>query len=196
MFGKTPGFRIAFRIVFLVAALLIALYLKYNFSASGIYRNVINQNGYQVFEIQKPIHFSTFIKPSWIPTKENEVLKVNEDIAEVSNVNIVLESVIYRENDIYFNFDAKQLIEHSKGEILANYVLNPDGTCTTYTPRNGFHIYNKNNEIDVGQTGFGPDSKFSFGIDLENYNSIKDGFTFVYNGSILYGYSKINWQHF
>ncbi len=45
----------------------------------------------------------------------------------------------------------------------------------------------------VGQRGFGPDSKFSFGISINYYEDIKDGFYLEYNGSVLYEYSLINY---
>jgi hypothetical protein len=163
------------------------------FSEKGIYNNVINQNGYEVYEIQKPIQFTVFIDPSWIPTKENEVIELNEEIAKVSNVGIVLKSVMHRGNDIYFNFDDIPYITFEKGEFLHNYEINEDGTSTTFSLSDGYYMYKKDGaEILVGQRGIGPSARFSFGINIEFYDQITDGFYLDYKGSILYGYAKVH----
>jgi hypothetical protein len=100
---------------------------------------------------------------------------------------------MHRGNDIYFNLDARQFINYGSGEFLYNYILNEDGTATSYNLSDSFNIYdNENTKIDVGQRGFGPGSKFSFGINIEYYDVITDGFTLEYNGSILYGYSLVD----
>ena len=90
-----------------------------------------------------------------------------------------------------YNFDAKQFINNDSGEFLYNDILNEDGTATSYNLWDAFNIYNNNTKIDVGQRGYGPGSKFSFGINIENYDVIKDGFTLKFNGGILYGYSNL-----
>jgi hypothetical protein len=99
-------------------------------------------------------------------------------------------NVIHRGHDIYFNFDAIPLIKYEEGKFLYNAELNEDGTTTSYSNVAGFKFTNKDKiSIEVGQRGFGPEAKFSFGIDVDDYDLIKDGFTFEYNSSILYGYS-------
>lgn len=183
-------------ILILVAfiAVLAAVLLYVNkYSKDGIYNNVLNQEGYKIYEIQKPVHFTTFIDPDWIPAEENEVIELNKEISQIGNVKIIIESVMHRENDIYFNFDAIPYITYEEGEFLYNATFNEDGTTTSYSDFAGYHIYKKDNmDIDVGQRGSGPNSKFSFGIDIENYDLIADGFNFEYNSSILYGYSLLN----
>lgn len=158
-------------------------------SKEGIFNNVLNQDGYTTYEIRKPVTFTAYIESTWIPRNENEVIELNKEIGKVGKVGILLESVMHRGNDIYFNFDAKQFINNDSGEFLYNAILNEDGTETSYNLWDAFNIYNNNTKIDVGQRGYGPGSKFSFGINIENYDIIKDGFTLDYKGSILYGYS-------
>lgn len=154
---------------------------------------MLNQQGYTVYEILNPVNFTGFIESSWIPMKENEQYELNKSISKVGNVEIILESVINRENDIYFNFDAIPFIQYKEGEFLYHGIINEDGTATSYFNINGFEIYNnKDIKIEVGQRGIGPDSKFSFGIDKDNYDLIAEGFTLEYQSSILYGYSIIN----
>lgn len=80
-------------------------------------------------------------------------------------------------------------IDYNYEEFLSHYILNDDGTATSYTLSDAFSIYGKNSKIDVGQRGFGPNSKFSFGINIENYDAITEGFTLKYSGSVLYEYS-------
>lgn len=179
-------------LTFVVALFGFAIYNN-QFSEKGIYNNVINQNGYEVYEIQKPIQFTVFVDPTWIPTKENEVITLNEEIARVGKVGIVLKSVMHRGNDIYFNFDDLPYITFEKGEFLESFEINEDGTFTTYSLIDGFYLYeNEGTEILVGQRGVGPSSKFSFGINIEYYDQITDGFYLDYKGSILYGYTKVH----
>lgn len=167
------------------------IFYKNYVSKEGIYNNVLKRDGYKIHEIQKPANFTAYIESAWIPKDENEVIELDKEIGKVDKVGILLESVIHRGNDIYFNFDANQFINYDSGQFLTNYILNEDGSVTTYNSPDSFNIYN-NTKIDVGQTGFGPDSKFSFGIDIEVYDAIKDGFTLEYDGSILYGYSLVD----
>lgn len=178
-------------IIFLLITISI-IYYNINFSRSGIYKNVLNQKGYTVVELKKPVYFKSFIESSWIPKEENEIIKPNKEIAKIGNISIIIESIMRRDNDIYFNFDAIPYIKYKEGEFLYNNTINKDGTFTSYSNFTGFHIENTKNEIiDVGQRGFGPDSMFSFGINLDKYEDIKDGFTFEYNSSIIYSYTRI-----
>lgn len=177
--------------IFLVFLITVLLY-EFKFSEKAIYNNAVKQNGYKLFEILKPAHFTASIDPNWIPTNENEVLKLNKEVGEVGNVKIIIESVTHRGNDIYFNFDAKQFIKYNSGEFFSNDEINEDGTFTSYNLIDSFRISNKDTIIDIGQRGWGPSAKFSFGINIENYDLISDGFTLEYNGSILYGYSLVD----
>lgn len=180
-------------IVFFIVILISVIFYKNNLSKEGIYNNVLNYDGYKIYEVQKPVNFTAYIEPTWIPKNENEVIELNKEIAKVGNVEILLENIMHRGNDIYFNLDARQFINYSSGEFLYNYILNEDGTATSYNLSDSFNIYdNENTKIDVGQRGFGPGSKFSFGINIEYYDVITDGFTLEYNGSILYGYSLVD----
>lgn len=176
-------------IVFFIVVLISVILYKNNLSKAGIYNNVLNHDGYKIYEVQKPVNFTAYIEPTWIPKNENEVIELNREIAKIGKVGILLETIVHRGNDIYFNFDARQFINYNSGEFLSNYILHEDGTVTSYHLSDSFNVYDKNTKIDVGQRGFGPDSKFSFGINIENYDVIADGFTLEYNGSILYGYS-------
>lgn len=181
------------KIIYLCSILTIiisVIYYRSIFDQDLIYKNVRNQKGYELYEIEKPIHFSCNVNSEWIPAKENDVIQLDKVIGKVGNVEILLENVMHRGNDIFFNFDAIPYIKYDKGEFLANYIFNNDGTATTYNLMDSFRVYNKKGRIDVGQKGFGPMSKVSFGIDIENYDQIVDGFTVDYNGSILYGYVK------
>ncbi|NMA68893.1 MAG: hypothetical protein GX958_05695, partial [Desulfitobacterium sp.] len=134
-------------------------------SEEAILNNVLNGNNYKIYEIQKPNTFTTYIEPTWIPKNENQAIKLNKEVSKVGQVGILLENVMHRGNDIYFNFDAKQFINDDSGEFLMHYIFNEDGTATSYHLANAFNIYdNKNNKINVvGQKGYGPIAKFSFG---------------------------------
>lgn len=179
-------------IVFFIAA----LFYESRYSKNVIYKRVLKQDGYNVYEIEKPIHFTAFIEPDWIPAKENEEIKLNKEIGKVGNVKIVIESVMNRGDfgqDIYFNFDAIPYLTYEEGEFLYNSTFNDDGTNTSYSNFTGYHLYGKDKtDIEVGQRGIGPGSKISFGVDMEYYDLITEGFYFEYNSSILYGYTLKN----
>ncbi|MCB8817072.1 hypothetical protein [Desulfosporosinus shakirovi] len=153
---------------FFVIILISTLFYKNNLSKEGIYNNVLNYDGYKIYEVQKPVNFTASIEPTWIPKNKNEVIELNKEIAKVGNVEILLENIMHRGNDIYFNFDANQFINYDSGEFLYNYILNEDGTATSYNLSNSFNIYDNNKTlIDVGQRGLGPNSKIYFGINIE-----------------------------
>ena len=163
-------------------------------SEEGIFDNVLNGRSYNIYEIQKPISFTAFIEPDWIPENENEVIELNKEIGKAGRVEIILENVMHRGNDIYFSFNAKPFISFHDGEFLYHYEFNEDGAATSYFLADVYNVYDKNsNKIDVGQKGFGPISKFSFGIEIKNYDAIKGGFTLEFNGGILYGYTHKSW---
>lgn len=178
-------------IILIVIAILFSgyLYFQDNFSKAGILRKAINRKGYNIIELEKPVNFTGIIKPEWIPVKDNQEIKVKEEIGKINQVSIILESVMHRGNDIYFNFDAIPYIKYGQGEFLYHHIINKDGTFTSYYS-GIFKVSKGNQNIDVGQTGTGPDSKFSFGIDIDYYEQIKAGFTFDYTGGILYTYEK------
>ena len=187
---KSVLFPISFSLFILLGTAMITVICLHFFNQDWIYKNVLKQNQYELQELQKPASFTAWIKPEWIPSDKGEVLKPKEEIAKVDQVTIILESVIHRGNDLYFNFDAIPDISYKSGQFLSNNELKKDGSATSYSLADGFHLYTADQTaIEVGQRGWGPDSKFSFGVDLEDYEQIKGGFTFEYQGSILYGYT-------
>ncbi|MHB8127580.1 MAG: hypothetical protein ACYDEX_01080 [Mobilitalea sp.] len=179
--------------IFSFLLLTVIVYIN-KYSKDGIFKNVLKQDNYKVYEIQKPLHFTAYIEPTWIPSKEKEVIELNEVIGEVGNVKIIIKSIMHRGNDIFFNFGAIQYINYNGGEFLYNYILNEDGgtSATSYFLADSYNINVKGNKLDIGQLGYGPDSQFSFGINIEDYELIMDGFTLEYRGSILYGYSLVD----
>ncbi len=107
--------------------------------------------------------------------KENEVIELNKEIGKVGKVGILLESVMHRGNDIYFNFDAKQFINNDSGEFLYNDILNEDGTATSYNLWDAFNIYNNNTKIDVGQRGYALVQNFLLELILKIMMLLKMG---------------------
>jgi hypothetical protein len=140
--NKKLIYKIALIIVGFIILLVASIYYKNKFSKTEIYKNVLNQDGYKVFEIQKPIHFAAYIEPNWIPKKENKVIELKEVIGEVGSVKIIVESIIHRGNDIYFNFDAIPNIKYNEGAFLYNSIINKDGTATSYNLADSFNIFN------------------------------------------------------
>jgi hypothetical protein len=180
-------YRISIAVVIVVIAL---LYYQVNYSKSGIYKNVMNQKGYLVTEIQKPITFTALIKSEWFPKEENKENKLNIELAKIGQVGIKIESIIDRGNDIYFTFDDNPYIKYKEGEFISSFEINGDGTFTTYSLNDAFTVLVGTKEVKVGQTGIGPDSKFGFGISKDDLETIKNGFTLIYKGSVYYKYTK------
>jgi len=175
-------------VVSIISVVIVGVVLLANpLSKERILKKVTYTDGYKIYEIQNPINFTAYIDPAWIPKNENEVMELNEVIGKVGKVEILLESTMHRGNDIYFNFDAQQYINYDSGEFLSNSVLHGGGLATSYMDK--YNIYYKNTRIEVGQVGHGTNAKFNFGIQIENYDMIKNGFTLEYEGSILYGYT-------
>ena len=177
-------------VILAVVGILIYRYWNDNYTNEAIYRNVITQKGYTLREIEKPIKFSSEININWIPNEVNKEKKLNVEISRVKNIPIILESIIRRENDIYFNFTSNPNFKYTHGFFLSNEIINEDGTAATFTLSDSFSIKSGDMTIQVGQTGFGPGPKFSFGIENEDLNQIKDDFRLDFIGSILYEYSK------
>jgi hypothetical protein len=173
----------------LIILLLLAAVYKNNFTKSAIYNKVVNQEGYHLSEIQKQIKFTADIKSDWIPTTEGENFFLNKKIGRIDHVDIILKSVWNRGNDFYFTFDEVPDIKYKEGEIVGNFSIDENGSIMVkdYT----YRLYNKDKiNIEIGQRGFGPNSIFSFGIDTDDHDLIKDGFTLVCNGMNLYHYTK------
>lgn len=184
--------RIGILITIGVAMFTIGIFLYNRYNTNRIYDRVLQQDGYQLYEIQNLVTFTVFIDPEWIPTRNGEEMQLNKELCKINNVSIVLERTIHRGNDIYFVFDAIPVIGYKEGEFLSHYIINQDGTSSMTDNSNMFHVYNnKNSVIDVGQHGFGPSSQFSFGLNIENYDLFADGFYMDYNSSIIYGYYRI-----
>lgn len=165
-------------------------YYQFNFSKVGIYNKVSKQDGYVVTEIQKPITFTTFIKPEWFPQGSNKENKLNIELAKIGRVGIKIEKIIDRGDDIYFSFDDIPYIKYKEGEYLSSYVMNEDGAFTSYSLVDAFTVFASNSEVNIGQNGVGPDSKFGFCISKNDFETIKNGFTLVYKGSVYYKYTK------
>jgi hypothetical protein len=81
-------------------------------------------------------------------------------------------------------------LNYIDGEFLYNVIFNEDGTFTSNSNANDFLVFNTESEsINKGQKGIGPSSAFSFGIQPEEYDKIRNGFYVNYTGMILYSYS-------
>ncbi|KZS47088.1 hypothetical protein AWU65_14720 [Paenibacillus glucanolyticus] len=155
------------------------------------FENRLKNNGYEIQEIQKPVSINVHIKPEWIANKTENTKKVEVTILEKNNTKIILENVQYRENDIYFTFKTSTKINKDDSVFLSNNVFNADGTSHAYAPNNLFEITTSKKEIiPLGQIAFEENSGFSFGVPVENYHSIKNGFDLKYSGFILYSYFK------
>lgn len=157
----------------------------------AIFQKVINSQGYTIKHIGKPEPLEFFIKPEWIAFNSGEEKKENKKLMERNNTTILLDMVINRENDIHFNFHPTFNMNQKGGEFMYIDMINDDGTFTSNTSPIDFALYDKNrNEIIIGAIGSGPESDFSFEIDKENQEQIREGFYVRYSGFHLYKYTK------
>ncbi len=166
-------------------------YYDTNYSDHGILEKVKNRNGYVLNQVQEPISITLFIKPEWIPFDSDSKLTLNEKMLKIHNTNIILDNIWNRGNDIYFSFRTKYDLNYRGGEFVYNGIFNNDGTFSWSSKIDGTILYDKEQRrITVGQTGSGPEADFSFGIESENYSTIKEGFYIEYNNFILYQYAR------
>lgn len=139
---------------------------------------------------QEQVPIEVFIDPEWIPFQEDERKELNMKLLELHDTTLYLTDVWNRGQDIYFSFHTENHMDYERGEFLYNGVFNEDGTFTSPSV-GGITLYDKeNNSLAIGQTGYGPDADFSFGISIQDQELIKKGFYVKYTGYILYDYSK------
>lgn len=162
-----------------------------NYSSQGILEKVIRQNGYRLNQAQEPISAKLYIKPEWIPLISDQRLSLKEHLLQIHSTDIILDNVWNRGNDIYFSFCTAYDLEYKEGEFLYNGIFNEEGGFSWNSRIDGIVVYDMSGKrVDLGQTGSGPGSDFSFGIQPEDYTRIKDGFYVEYNDFILYQYVR------
>lgn len=177
-------------VVIILAIIVGYRYYTLYFSNTGIFTNVTQRDGYALTLQQEQVPIEVFIDPEWIPFQEDERKELNMKLLEVHDTTLYLTDVWNRGQDIYFSFHAEHHMDYKRGEFLYNGVFNEDGTFTSPSV-GGITLYDKeNNPLAIGQTGYGPDADFSFGISIQDQELIKNGFYVKYTGYILYDYSK------
>jgi hypothetical protein len=168
----------------------IFFYYRSHYTNAAILKNSTGRKGYSLSISKEAVNIELFIKPEWIPFNSNIPKNLNVKLSETNNSNIILDQVWNRGNDIYFSFDTSYNLDYNKGEFLYNGIFNQDGTFSWNSNLDALSVYDSlNNTIKIGQTGFGPNSAFSFGIQPEQYDRIRDGFYVKYSGMTLYRYS-------
>ncbi|WP_077617487.1 hypothetical protein [Bacillus sinesaloumensis] len=180
-------------LLILLGCCVLVVYLFYfkTYSTKGILDNVTERDGYTLKLIKNNETVDFYIKPEWIPFASNEEKKLGIALASKNNTTIILDEVWNRGSDIHFNFDTIYDMKYDAGTFLYNGIFNEDGTFTTNGSYHDFDLYNKKAEqIDVGQTGYGPNSSFGFVIDSENYHLIRDGFFVEFSGFYMYEYNR------
>ncbi len=165
-------------------------YYMNHFSNTAILNNITNRKGYSLNIHKEPVEVELYIKPEWIPFDSDKPKNLNIKLCEKNNTDIILTQVWNRGSDIYFSFDTSYHLDYKNGEFLYNGFFYEDGMFRSNNNINDFFVYNSEKEsIFLGQLGFGPNSAFSFGIDPDEYNKIRNGFHIKYSGLILYSYS-------
>lgn len=165
-------------------------YYVNHFDNKEILYNITNRKGYSLDVRKELIEIEVFIKPEWIPFNSDEPKNLNIKLCEKNNTDIILTQVWNRGSDIYFSFDTSYYLNYKKGEFLYNGFFYEDGTFNSSSNINDFFVYDLGKEsINIGQRGFGPNSAFSFGIEPDEYDKIRNGFYMKYSGLKLYSYS-------
>jgi len=161
-----------------------------HFNNKAILYNITNRKGYSLDIHKESIEIEVFIKPEWIPFDSDEPKNIDVKLCEKNDTDIILTQVWNRGNDIFFSFDTSYHLNYKNGEFLYNGFFNENGTFTFYSNVDDFLVYNlASDSINLGQKGIGPNSAFSFGIQSEEYDKIRNGFYIKYSGMNLYSYS-------
>ncbi|QWU16043.1 hypothetical protein SAMN04487895_102285 [Paenibacillus sophorae] len=156
-----------------------------------VLNNILYHQDYKVSAINNPVVIELFVSPNWIPFNEKKPLNINKKLMNMHDTNIILKEVWNRGNDIYFSFHTTYNLDDQSGYFLYNMKINGDGTFESTGSYSDFHIFDVNkHEIQLGETGWGPESDFSFSIEPEEYEKIKSGFYINYSGMMLYKYSR------
>ncbi len=180
---------------FIIVAVLIIIvislggYAYTSFSKEGIYERVLDRKGYKVYLLKDNITFKGLIKPEWIPKTANDERLVNKKVAETEGLDVILDKVNHRGDDIYFSFIIHPDISYKQGKFLSTSVID-DVEGVNQGMGLSIHIYNDTQNIEHGQWGIGPLDRISFGINIDDFEQIQNGFNFEYTGFYLYGYHK------
>lgn len=175
--------------VLIITLLPVGVIIYNNLSREGIYLKVLDRKGYEVYKIKEKVTFLAVVKPEWIPKTANEEKIVKKKVAEVEGVEVFLDNVIHRGHDIYFSFTVHPQIQFKEGKFLSTLEFNENGTVTQGMP-NEIYLYNDAQDIEIGQWGLGPLDMVSFGVEVDEFEKIRNGFNFKYSGFKLYGYQK------
>jgi hypothetical protein len=177
-------------ILALIGGLKIHKYYQNHYVSSKIFENIMERKEYSIIKKDK-VKVEIAIKPEWIPFETDKPQSLNIKLYKSHNTTIFLQQVWNRGNDIYFSFHTTFDGDYNNGEFLYNMIINEARTYTSAGSPEDFVLTDlQGNEIQAGQTGYGPGSDFSFGIELSEYNKIKNGFKVKYSGMTLYEYSR------
>lgn len=177
-------------IVFVFTGVYLLGFLTYNFfnTDKAIFNRVIKANGYTIQHIGQPDPLEFFVKPEWVPLEKDVKLNVNEKLIESHNTTVVLDEVWNRGGNMSFSFELIFNMNPKEGDFLNTFILNQDGSSTSVSTH--IMLYGvQHNEIATNGIGVGL-SHFSFGINDEDLDEIRDGFHVVHPGLQLHEYSK------
>lgn len=179
-------------IVFVFAGIYILGFLTYNYfnTDKAIFNRVINANGYTVQHIGQSDPLEFFVKPEWISLEKDVKLNVNEKVIESHNTTIVLDEVWNRGEKISFSFHLTFEMNQNEGDFLYNYTVKKSSIISSTSHKDIVLFDKKHKEIEKNGTSKGPETSFSFNINKENLDFIRDGFYVVYHGLQLHEYSK------
>lgn len=81
-----------------------------------------------------------------------------------------------------------------RGEFLYNGLFHPGGSITRTSRFNEFEARTVNNQLlQIGQTGDGPNSDFTFSLYQPPMELLQNGFTVRYEGLYLHEY-ELKWK--
>ncbi|MFJ7736581.1 hypothetical protein ACIQ2D_09575 [Lysinibacillus sp. NPDC097287] len=172
--------------IVLGALIVIGGWLLYQFysDSEAIKKSVMASDGYRstIGEEYRAVKF--FVKPDWYDLDTQKLQNVNKVVAQVGNSKIVLKEVSVRDEvkDVYFTFVVENKLSRNSGYFLTQNLTNSTDELAMPTIE---LLTVDDQEIALGQFGQGPDEYFSFGINLEDVDEIKNGFSVV--ASIYYG---------
>ena len=189
---KTRKINVTLGIIAAISIIIIGYqYFNNHFSNEGILENVTTRNGYVLNQIDEPVTVKTFIKPEWISFESDKKQVLDKEMAEIYSTNIILDYSWNRGRDICFAFESSYNMNYNGGKFLYNGKFNEDGSFTYNSKENGIILYSINQKkLDIGQWGVGTGSSFSFCVEPQYYEEIKDGFYVEYTDYSLYEYTR------
>lgn len=182
-----------------VLCLLTAYAYRSYFSNDEILERVVQKNGYDLFQKQKPVSFEFYFDPQWIPQTNGET-EYNIHLGTLNDTEIYLDTVKARDRSINIGLIAVPQMRKHSGQFLYIWDIKDSYSSSSYNPIEEWQFFDKNHEslnpliVQYGG-GEGPGNTFGLELDRKYMDAFASGIYLKYSGFILYEYRQKKMVH-